>query len=63
MPNLVYIATSIDGFIAREDGNMDWLMNLPNPEKSDYGFSVFLDRLDGIIMGRKTFETVLGFTP
>ena len=61
MSNTVYIATSIDGYIAREDGSIDWLMELPNPDKSDYGFSVFLERIDGIIMGRKTFETVLGF--
>ena len=41
---------------------MDWLMKLPNPEKSDYGFSIFLNRLDAMIMGRKTFETILGFS-
>jgi dihydrofolate reductase len=62
MSNIVYIATSIDGYIAREDGSIDWLMELPNPDKSDYGFSVFLKRIDGIIMGRKSFETVLGFS-
>lgn len=61
MSNTVYIATSIDGYIAREDGTIDWLMELPNPDNSDYGFSVFLERIDGIIMGRKSFETVLGF--
>lgn len=61
MSNTVYIATSIDGYIAREDGSIDWLMELPNPGNSDYGFSVFLDRIDGIIMGRKSFETVLAF--
>ena len=61
MSNTVYIATSIDGYIAREDGTIDWLMELPNPNNSDYGFSVFLERIDGIIMGRKSFETVLGF--
>jgi len=63
MANTIYIATSIDGYIAREDGSIDWLMDLPNPEKSDYGFSEFLKRMDGIIIGRKTFETVLGFNP
>jgi hypothetical protein len=42
MSNVVYIATSIDGFIAKIDGNIDWLMQLPNPDKSDYGFSDFL---------------------
>jgi dihydrofolate reductase len=61
MANTVYIATSIDGYIARRDGSIDWLMELPNPNNSDYGFSVFLERIDGIIMGRKSFETVLGF--
>jgi dihydrofolate reductase len=61
MSNVVYIATSIDGFIARIDGNIDWLMQLPNPDKSDYGFSLFLKRMDGMVMGRKTFETVIGF--
>jgi dihydrofolate reductase len=61
MSNTVYIASSLDGYIAREDGSIDWLMELPNPDKSDYGFSVFLERIDGIIMGRKSFETILGF--
>lgn len=61
MPNIVYIATSIDGFIARKDGSFDWLTDLPNPENSDYGFSEFLERIDGIIMGRNTYETVEKF--
>ena len=39
MANIVYIATSIDGFIARKDGNVDWLMETPNPEGGDFGFS------------------------
>jgi len=62
MGNIVYIATSIDGFIARKDGNIDWLMEIPNPENSDYGFSAFMERVDGIIMGRNTFETVMSFS-
>lgn len=61
MSNIVYIATSLDGYIARKDGSLDWLMEVPNPEHSDYGFSSFMKRIDGIIMGRNTFETVLGF--
>jgi len=61
MSNIVYIATSIDGYIAREDESIDWLMDLPNPDKSDYGFSEFMKRIDGIILGRKTYETVLTF--
>ena len=61
MLNIVYIATSLDGYIARKDGNLEWLMESPNPENSDYGFSDFMDRIDGILMGRNTFETVAGF--
>lgn len=61
MANIVYIATSLDGFIARRDGNLDWLTDIPNPDNSDYGFSSFMERIDGIIMGRKTFETVMSF--
>ena len=61
MSNTVYIATSLDGYIAREDGTIDWLMELPNPDNSDYSFSVFMERIDGIIMGRKSFDTVATF--
>lgn len=61
MKNIVYIAASMDGYIADPEGKLDWLMNIPNPEKSDYGFADFMDSMDGIIMGRKTFEVVLSF--
>jgi len=61
MPNIVYIAASLDGYIARKDGNLDWLMDIPNPDGGDYGFASFTDRIDGIVMGRNTFETVLAF--
>lgn len=61
MPNTVYIATSIDGFIARKDGNIDWLMEVSNPENDDYGFGAFMGSMDAVIMGRNTFETVVSF--
>ncbi len=63
MANRVYIASSLDGFIATKDGGIDWLNDLPNPERSDYGYSEFIESIDAIIMGRKTFETVLNFDP
>ena len=59
MTNYIYIATSLDGFIATEDGRLDWLEELPNPEKSDYGFAEFINSIDAIVMGRNTFEKVL----
>ena len=61
MPSIVYIATSLDGYIADTDGNLDWLNSVPNPDNSDYGFSDLMDRIDALVMGRNTFETVLEF--
>lgn len=61
MANIVYIAASLDGFIAKKDGNIDWLNEIPNPDGSDFGFSEFLKNIDAIIMGRNTFELVLTF--
>ena len=61
MTNYVYIATSLDGFIATTKGDLDWLSETPNPENSDYGFSEFMQSIDAIVMGRKTFEKVLTF--
>ena len=59
----VYIATSLDGFIAREDGGIDWLnaANKSMPEGEDCGFYAFMSTVDALIMGRKTFEQVLSF--
>ena len=59
--NKVFIATSIDGFIADKEGGIDWLHSIPNPDGDDMGYADFMKGIDGIIMGRVTFETVLGF--
>ena len=61
MPNHVYIATSLDGYIADRDGGLGWLMNIPNPGNSDFGFADFLSGIDAIVMGRNTFEMVASF--
>jgi dihydrofolate reductase len=55
-----FIAASLDGYIARPDGSIDWLEPF-NAEDEDHGYDAFLADKDGIIMGRGTFETVLGF--
>ncbi|WP_342119352.1 dihydrofolate reductase family protein [Pseudoduganella sp. OTU4001] len=60
MKTCVFIASSLDGFIAREDGNLDWLMER-TPASSDTGYDSFMAGIDVIVMGRYTFETVLGF--
>lgn len=56
----VFIATSIDGYIAKKDGNIDWLYNIPETGE-DYGFNKFFSSEDVLIMGRKTYEKVLTF--
>ncbi len=61
MANIVYIATSIDGYIADRNNKLDWLEMVPNPEHSDLGFTDFMDRVDALVMGRNTYETVIGF--
>jgi dihydrofolate reductase len=58
---MIYIAASLDNYIATPDGGLDWLYAIPNPGQSDYGFAEFLKQVDAIVMGRNTFETVLGF--
>jgi len=55
----VFIATSLDGFIARPDDRLDWLLKFDGG--SDTGYEAFIDSIDGIVMGRKSFQTVLGF--
>lgn len=61
MPNIVYIATSLDGYIADKSGGIDWLHSTPNPDNDDCGWLAFISRIDGLVMGRNTFEVVCGF--
>lgn len=56
----IFIAISLDGFIARPDGAIDWLSVVERPGQ-DYGFRAFYDTVDTLVMGRKTYETALGF--
>ncbi|MFT4690135.1 MAG: dihydrofolate reductase [Limisphaerales bacterium] len=53
----VYIATSLDGFIARADGSLDWLdkASATVSKGEDCGFKKFMDSIDVLVMGRKTF--------
>ena len=56
-----YIATSIDGYIARKDNSIDWLDIIPIPEGSDLGYTDFYASIGTVIMGRKTYDEVMGF--
>ena len=59
----VFIATSLDGFIARTGGELDWLnaANATVPEGEDCGYQAFMASIDRLVMGRKTYEQVLSF--
>ncbi len=57
---VVYIATSIDGYIARKNGDLTWLDCVNGPPE-DYGFQAFKESLDAIILGRNTYETCSEF--
>jgi len=59
--NTVFIATSLDGYIADKNGGIDWLNSIPNPNNEDMGYMEFSNGIDALVMGRTTFETVLGF--
>ncbi len=61
MSNIVYIATSIDGYISDKDGGLDWLQMVPNPDSLDFGWENFMNSIDAVVMGRKTFEKVCSF--
>lgn len=60
MRSKVFIACSLDGFIAREDGSLDWLMDFQEqaPEGEDFGYGEFMQGVDCLVMGRATFEFV-----
>jgi dihydrofolate reductase len=60
----VFIATSLDGFIARENGGLDWLPGSDGQDTGDgeeFGYNAFFDSVDVLIMGRNTYEMVLSF--
>jgi dihydrofolate reductase len=58
MKTSVFVGTSLDGFIARENGDLDFL---PPGGGEPHGYDEFMASVDALIIGRKTFETVLTF--
>lgn len=53
---ILFIASSLDGFIASSDGSVDWLFT-----DQDYGYSEFFAGIDIVVMGNKTYEQILSF--
>jgi dihydrofolate reductase len=56
---IVYIATSADGYIARPDGDVEWLNR--RPDTVDYGMKAFYSTIDTILFGRKTYDWSLAY--
>lgn len=53
---VMYIATSMDGYIAREDGSIDWLEETEGA--GDNGYGDFFKNIDTVIMGNKTYQQI-----
>jgi dihydrofolate reductase len=60
MKTTAYIGTSLDGFIARKDGDINWLTQFENQEVNQ-NYEEFISAIDVIVIGRATFEKVLTF--
>ncbi|WP_243458403.1 hypothetical protein [Nostoc sp. UIC 10630] len=56
----LYIAASLDGYIAHSDGGIDWLSIL-DIEEEDYGYGAFYESIDAIVLGSNTHEVELSF--
>lgn len=57
----VFCGLSLDGFIARPDGTLDFLEGDGTAPMGDHGYEAFMASVDALVMGRRTFEVVLGF--
>ena len=60
MKTTVYVGTSLDGFIARKDGDIDWLVKYQDKEVHE-SYNEFISRIDAMVIGRSTYEKVLSF--
>jgi dihydrofolate reductase len=58
---ILYIATSLDNFIARPDGSIDWLEQTTMNKNEDFGYQRFYDSVDTTIMGARTYEQICNF--
>lgn len=58
----VFIGTSLDGFIARSNNDIAWLTDYPTLCE-DHGFTAHMDRVDGVVMGRGTFDAIRHLRP
>ena len=58
---ILYIAMSLDGKIAKPNGDVSWLEEIPVPDNEDYGYGALIERIDTTLMGNKTFKQIQQF--
>ena len=59
--NSVFIAPSLDGYIADKNGGIEWLDTFPEINQIDSGYEAFMTHIDALVMGKNTFQKVLSF--
>ncbi len=57
----LYIAVSLDGYIATSSGDVDWLNEIPNPNGIDHGYKELMESVDIVLMGGKTYHQIINF--
>lgn len=55
---ILYIASSLNGKIAKNDGTVDWLQEIPNPQEDDHGYAQFYESIDTTIQGYNTYRQI-----
>jgi dihydrofolate reductase len=61
LANYIYIAASIDGYIADLNCGVEWLDDIPNPDDLDFGFAEYMNKIDAVLMGKNSYEKLLTF--
>ena len=61
MQTILYLAMSLNGKIARSDGSVDWLEQVPNSEGTDYGYEEFFRSIDITVQGNGTYRQLRGW--
>ena len=56
---ILYIASSLNGYIAKPDGSVDWLEQIPNPDNNDYGYNALKESIDRTIQGNSSYKQIL----
>lgn len=57
----IFAYISIDGFMARSDGDIDWILELENPDNTDYGLNDFFDSVDTVVMNQNHYRMLYGY--